>query len=140
MLNFALHLVVNFGRERANQNGMRGASVGSGRHGGDVGRFEDEDSSRTSAAAGGGDVEDHWNLRIRDLFDDAASGFDKTSGSIDLDQYRLIVAALGFVDCARDGFLGDGLNGVVDDDLENFGRSDRAENQGCYKAKKKQRN
>ena len=95
ILDFALHLVVGLDLSWAEeQHGMRRASVGSGSHGCDVGRFEDEDSSRTGAAAGGRDVEDDGNRRVRDLLDDVAGGFDEASGRIDLDQYGLIVAAL----------------------------------------------
>ena len=125
VLDLLLHLIVGLDRGWAEeQHGMRRAGVGSGSHGRDVGGFEDEDSSRTGAAAAGRYVEDDRDLRIRDLLDDVASGFDEASGGIDLDQYCLIVAALGFVDGAGDVFLGDGLNGVVDDDLEDFGGRD----------------
>src|SRR5580698_4224069 len=68
-----------------------------------------------------------------------ASGFDQASGSIDLNQYRLRVAALGFVDGTGDVFLGDGLNGVVDDDLKDFGGRDRRNDQGCRDGEKKSR-
>ncbi len=130
VLDFALHLVVGLDLGRAEeQDGMRRAGVGSGGHGRDVGGFEDEDSGRTGAAAGGGDVNDDGDLRVRDLLDDLAGGVDEASGSIDLDQYGLIVAALGFVDGAGNVFLGDGLNGVVDDDFEDFGGGDGGQNE-----------
>ena len=79
------------------------------------------------------------DLGIRDLVDDVAGGFDEASGGIDLDQYSLIVAALGFVDGAGDVFLGDGLNGVVDDDLEDFSGGNRTQNKSCHEAKKNTR-
>src|SRR6266852_802075 len=110
---------------------MSSARVGSRSHGRNIGRFEDEDSRRPGAAAGGGDVENNRNLRVCDPFDDAASGFDKASWSIDLDQYSLIVAALGFVEGAGDVFLGNRLNGVVDDDLEDFRGGIGTQNQQC---------
>src|SRR5258706_13828135 len=119
---------------------MRRTRVGSGRHGSDVGCFEDEDPRGTSAAAGWRHVEDYWDLRIRDLLDDVASGFDETSGRIDLDQHSLIVAACGFVDGPGDVFLGDGLDGVVDDDLKNFGRGGGAKDKNCNETWIKTRN
>ncbi len=130
VLDLLLHLVVGLDLGwTEEQDGMRRAGVGSGSHGCDVGGFEDEDSGGTGAAAAGRDVDDDRNLRIRDLLDDVAGGFDEASGGIDLDQYSLIVAALGFVDGAGDVFLGDGLNGVVDDDFQDFGGRERRENQ-----------
>src|ERR1700692_1073420 len=140
VLHFALHLVVDLGRERADQDGMRRARIGSGSHGGDVGGFEDEDTRRTGAAAGGGDVEDDGNGGVRDLIDNLASGLDETSGSIDLDPYSLIVAALSFVDSAGNIFLGNRLDGVVDDNLENFGTRERIEKKNGGQAEKHSRN
>ncbi len=61
ILDFALHLVVNLGRERPEQYGMRRARVGPGSHGRHVGRFQDEDSRRTRAAASRRHIEDHGN-------------------------------------------------------------------------------
>jgi hypothetical protein len=100
---------------------MSGAGIGSWGHGGDVGGFEDEDSGGTCAAAAGRDVENHGDRRAGNLLDYLARGFDEASGGIHLDQYGLIAAALGLVDGARDVFLADGLNGVIEDDLEDFG-------------------
>ena len=139
ILNFALHFVVDLGREQANQDRMRRSGVGSGSHGCHIGRFQEENSGRTGAAAAGRDVEQDRNRRIRDLLNDVAGGFNGASGSIDLDQYSLIVAALGFVDGAGDVFLGDGLNGVVDDDLEDLSVRDGMENKSCQQCEKNSR-
>ena len=140
VFNLLLHLVVGLDRGWADeQHGVCRAGVGSGGHGGDVGGFEYENSRGTGAAAAGRDVNDDRNLRSRDLLDDLAGGFDEASRCIDLDQYGLVVAARGFVDGAGDIFRGDGLNGVVDDDFEDFGGADGAENEGCREAEKNSR-
>src|SRR5580698_3033222 len=118
---------------------MRRSGVGSRSHGSHIGRFEEENSGRTGAAAAGCDVEEDRNRRIRDLLDDVAGGFNGASGSTDLDQYSLIVAALGFVDGAGDVFLGDGLNGVVDDDLEDLSVRGGTENESCHQGEKNSR-
>src|ERR1022692_2292218 len=91
---------------------MRRARIGSRSHGRDVGRLQDEDSSRTRAASAGGYINNHWKLRRGNLVDDLARRLDQPSRRIDLDQYSLIVAPLRFVDGAGDIFLGDGLNRV----------------------------
>ncbi len=85
------------------------------------------------AAAAGRDVKDDGHGRVRDLLDDVASGFDEASGRIDLDQYSLVVAALGFVDGAGNVLLGDGLNGVVDDDFQDLGGRDGGKNESCQR-------
>jgi hypothetical protein len=105
---------------------MRRAGVGSGSHGGNIGGFQNEKSGRTGAAAGGRDIKNDRNLRCRNLLDDLAGGFDQAAGGIDFDQQGLVVAAPGFVDGAGDVFLSDGLNGVIDDDLEDLRRRSTA--------------
>src|SRR5580692_5328105 len=136
VLNLALHLVVKLGRQRSNQHRMRRTRVGSRSHGCDVGRFENENSSRTRAAATGCNVDNYRNLRGSDLLEDLPRGIDQPSWRIDLDQYRLITAPLCFVDGPRDIFLRDGLNRVIDDDLENLSGRDRAENANRDEAEK----
>ena len=64
------------------------------------------------------------------MFDDLARRINQTAGCIDLDQYGLIAAAAGFVDCAGDVFLADGLDRVVDDDFQDFGLSGEGEENG----------
>ncbi len=113
---------------------MSRASIGSGSHGGDVGRFEDEKSGRGRAASGGRHIENDGNRGVRNLLDNFASRFDKTPGCIDLDQYSLSAAALSFVDGAGYVFFSNGLNGVVNDNLENFGAGDGAENENSQHA------
>src|SRR5580704_14556443 len=119
---------------------MRRARIGSRRHGCDIGRLEDEDSSRTRAAAAGRYVKDDRDLRVRDLVDDVAGRFDESSGRIDLDQYGLIVAALSLVDGAGNVFLGDGLNRIVDNNLQNLGAGDGAEEKSPSQSEKNVRN
>ena len=140
VLNLLLHFVIGLDRGRAEeQDGMSRSGVSSGSHGRYVGRFEDEDSRRTGAAAAGRHVNDDRDLRRRDLLDDLARGFDQASGSIDLDQYSLIVAARSFVDGAGDVFLGDGLNGVVNDDPQDFGEGCGTESQSRHDAENNSR-
>src|SRR5271166_592783 len=103
-------------------------------HGCDVGRLEDENSSRARAAAAGCDVNDDRNLRRGNLLDDLPRRIDQPSGRIDLDQYSLIAAPLRLVDGPRDIFLCDGLNRVINDDLKDFGEGNRAENTNRDKA------
>src|SRR5580700_1683281 len=115
---------------------MRRSGVGSWSHSCDIGRFEDKYSSRASAAAGGGDVHNHRNRRGGDFFDNLARGVDQTPGRIDLDQYSLIVAALGLIDGAGNVFARDGLNSVIDNDLEDFRGGGRAKNKSCRETEK----
>ena len=116
----------------AERDGMGRAGIGAGGHGGDVGGFEDKKSGGRSAAAAGRDVKNDRNLRAGNFLDDLARRFNEASGSIDLDQYSLIVATAGLVDGASNVFLGNGLNRVVDDDLQDFARSGAAEREeGC---------
>ena len=100
---------------------MRRAGVGSGSHGGDVRRFEDEESGGCGAAAAGRHVDDDGHRRSHDFFDDFARRIDESSGSVDLDQDGLIVVGGGRVEGAANVFGGDGLDGVVDCDPQDVG-------------------
>ncbi len=93
---------------------MRGSGVGAGRHGGDVGGFEDEESGARGAAAAGRDVEDDGHGRGDNFFDDVAGGVDEASGGVDFDEDGFVVMRGGVFEGAGDVLGGDGLDGVVD--------------------------
>jgi hypothetical protein len=112
VLHFHFHHVIHF--FAAEDDGMRCARIGSRSHGGDVGRFENEEAGRCGAAAAGRHVDDDGNRRGDDLLDNFAGGIDQSSGSVDLDQDRLIVIGGGHGERAANVFGGDGLDGVVD--------------------------
>src|SRR5262249_53343569 len=92
-----------------------------GSHSGDVCGHQNEESGRAGAAATRTDVEDDRNLRGGNLFDNVAGGIDESARSVQLDEKSLVVAAPGFVNSSGNVFLGDGLDRVIDDDLENLG-------------------
>ena len=72
-------------------------------------------------------VDNHGHRGRCDLLDDLSRGTDEATRRIHLDQYRLIVAALRFIDGASDVFLADGLNGVINDDLQHLRECRQAE-------------
>ena len=69
VLHFLFHDVVHLAAE---DDGMRGAGVGSGGHGGNVGGFEDEEASRCGAASAGRHIDDDWHSRGNNFFYDVA--------------------------------------------------------------------
>src|SRR5580658_4483511 len=99
---------------------MRRSGIGSGSHRSHISRIDDENPRGTGAAAGGRNIKDYGNRRVRDFFDDLARGVEQSSGSTDFDQNCLVISELGFIDRARDEFRGDGLDRVVENDFENF--------------------
>src|SRR5579864_1182369 len=104
---------------------MRGTGSRTRSHGRDVSGLENENPRRACVPARRGYIHNHGNLRGRNLFDDFPGGTDHASGSIDLDQYGLIVATGGLGNSARDVFPADGLNCVVHYDLEDLCRRRR---------------
>ena len=100
---------------------MRGASIGSGSHGSDVGRFEDEKSSGCGAAAAGCYIDDDRNGRGHNFFDDVAGRFDQSSGSVDLDEDSLVVIGSSEFERAANVFGGYGLDGILDHNSQNVG-------------------
>ena len=70
--------------------------------------------------AGGRHVDDDRYEGAGNLLDDFARRADQAAGRIHLDQYGLVVAAVSFVDGAGDVFRADGLDGVVNGDLEDL--------------------
>ncbi len=99
---------------------MRRAGIRRWGHSGHVSRFEDKDSSRSGATALGCDVDNNGNGRVGDLLDDAARGSDQAARRVEFDQHSLRMGGVRFRQSAADELVGDGLDGVVDDDLENL--------------------
>ena len=119
ILDFFLHRVVHLAA--AERDGMSRAGVGSGRHGRNVGAFENEKSGGRGPASAGRDVDDYGHRRGQDFFDDVAGGFKQAAGSVDLDEQGVIFVAFCFGDGAANVFIGDGMDRVVHDDLQYFG-------------------
>ena len=69
-----------------------------------------------------------------------AGGINQPPRRIDLDQYDLVTATLRLVNCPGDVFLRDRLNGVIDNDLEDFGGGDGAKKKSSNEAEKDSRN
>ena len=100
---------------------MSGAGVRAGGHGGDIGGLQDEKAGGRGTASAGRNVHNHGDGRIDDLLDNFAGRFDQASGSIDFDQHCPGILGLGFTESAPDELVRYGLNGVVEDDLQNLG-------------------
>ena len=64
----------------ADQHGRGSASIGAGRHGGDIAGFEQEETSRRCAGAAGGDVSDDRHRRRLKLLNQVASGVEQSPG------------------------------------------------------------
>jgi len=127
VLDLFLHHVIHLAAKHA--DGMGRARIGTGRHGGDVCTFQDEKSGGSRATTARSNVEDHRHGRCQDFFDNVASRVEQPAGRADLDQHRLVLVAVGFLDGAADVLGGDGLDGVVQHDLQHFGPSGSGE--GC---------
>ena len=97
---------------------MGGSGVGSGSHGGDVGGFEDEEAGGAGAASGGRDIDDDGNGGAFDGLDHVAGGVEQAAGGAERDEHGGGVAACGLVEAALDVAGGDGLDGVVEGELE----------------------
>jgi hypothetical protein len=65
---------------------MCGPDVGSGRHGGDVGRHGDEDTGRNRSGAARGDINDHGQGRTEEVLDDGLGRVEKASGRVQLNE------------------------------------------------------
>src|ERR1017187_4365988 len=100
---------------------MRCAGVGSGRHGGNVSAFENEEAGGCGAAAAGRHVDDDGHWRGHDFLDDFARRINQPSGSVDLDQDGFVVVGGGQIEGATNEFGGDGLDGVVDCNPQDVG-------------------
>ncbi len=124
VLDFFRHDLV--GLAAAERDRMRRAGVGAGRHGGDVGGFQDEEPGRGGARAAGRDVDDDRHGRSDDLLDDLARRFGQAAGRRKADQDGVGVLRLGGFDAAGDVFQRDGVNGVVDVEAENVACVSRA--------------
>ena len=68
----------------------------------------------------GRDINDDGNWRRGDFLDDIARGFEKSAGSVQFDQQRLVFIPLGFGQGAANVLIRDGMNRVVDHDLQDF--------------------
>ena len=119
ILHLLFHDVVHLAAAQRDRMGRTG--VGPGSHGRDVRAFQDEEPGRRCPAAAGRDVNDYRNRRGQNFLDDVAGGFQQAAGRIQLDQQRLVFVAIGLGQSAFDVLLGDGMNGVVDDNLQHFG-------------------
>ena len=88
------------------------ARIGSGRHGGDVRRLQEEESRRACAASRGLDEEDHRHGRRLDVGDHFAGGIEEASGRAHGDEHCLRVAGGGFGEAALQ-VLGGGMGWMV---------------------------
>jgi len=95
-----------------------GSGLRAGGHGGDVGRLQQEESGRTGAAARRFDEDDDGHLRCLDVGHHLAGGIEQSTGRAHGDEHSLGVAAGGVVQAALHVFGGDGLDGVVDGELD----------------------
>src|SRR5262249_47175815 len=86
--------------------------------------LENEETGGCGARPGGFDVNDDRHRGIKNLVDDFSSGLEQPAGRAQLDQHGLVFVAGSFRQSPPDIFVGDGLNCVVDHDLQNFGRCD----------------
>ena len=117
VLHFRLHHFIHL---FAQQDGMGSTGVGSGRHGGDIGGFEDIEAGRRGTRAGRSDVNDDWNFRGQHFRDDAPGGVDESARSAQLDEHGFGVDLIGMRNGAIDEFLGDGIDRVVQFDANDL--------------------
>ena len=102
-------------------DGVGGAGVGAGSHGGDVGGFEEEEAGGAGAAAGGRDEDDDRDGGVFDGLDHDAGRFEQATGGAHGDEDQLRVLAGGFLEAALEVVGGDGLDGVVDGEFDDDG-------------------
>ena len=100
---------------------MRGPRVCTGRHGGNIGAFENKESCRGGAAAAGSDIDNHWHRRLDDLLHDLSHRGHHTAGRAQFDQNRVCFDCSGVVERALNAFSGRSLDGVVHHDLQDVG-------------------
>src|SRR6185312_6873576 len=81
---------------------------------------KDEESGRRSASATWRDVDDDRDRRSKDLLHDFTHGGFKTARCAQVDEHGVRVTCVGGVDAARDVFSADGLDGVVDDQMNDL--------------------
>ena len=103
-------------------DGMGGAGVGAGGHGGDVGCFEEEEAGGACAAAGGRDEDDDGDGGVFDGLDHDAGGVEQAAGCAHGDEDQLGVLAGGLLEAALEVVGGDGLDGVVEGEFDDDGR------------------
>ena len=115
MLDPLLHDVIHLAA--AEGDGMSRSSIGSGRHGRNVGAFEDEESRRRRATAAGRDIDNHRHGRGHNLLNNFTRSIEQPAGSIDLDEQGLVFVAIRFGDGAGNVFGCDGMDRIIDHNL-----------------------
>ena len=109
-----LHLLLHHGVHlSADQHRMRRAGCGTGRHGGDVAGFQDEEARGGGARSTGRHVGNHRNGRSDDLFDGGAHGVHEAARRVEPDQHQRCLLRTGLCDGTGDDFDGDGMHHAI---------------------------
>ena len=106
-------------------DGVGCAGVGSGGHGGDVGGLEEEEAGGACSAAGGRDEDDDGDGGVFDGLDHDAGRVEEATGCPEGDDDGAGVLAGGLVEAALEVVGCDGLDGVVDGELDDDGLAGR---------------
>ena len=106
------------------KDGVGRAGVGPRRHGGDIGCLKQEEAGRSGATARRLDENDDGHGRGLDGSDHLAGGIEQAAGRAHGDEHGCRIAAGGVVQAALEVLGGDGLDGVVDGELD-YQRSGR---------------
>ena len=121
-----LHLLLHGGVHIAELgDGVSRASVGSGRHGGYVARFQNEEARRSGAATARFDVGDDGDGRGDDFLNGFAHRVHQSAGSVEANDEERGVLLFGASNGASDDLDGDGMNDPIHihgDDLHGRGK------------------
>ena len=97
---------------------MSGSRIRSRSHSGNVGGFEDEEACGRGPPSRGRDIDNHGNRRRQHLRNDRTGRVDQPAGCAQLDEHGIGIGLAGLLDGAADVLVADGLDGVVQLDLD----------------------
>ena len=136
ILDFLFHNIIHLAASDGDR--MSRTRIRPRRHRRDVGAFEDEKSRRRRPAAARSDINNDRYWRCHNLLDDLTRRIQQPARRVQLDQHRLIFISIRFRQRPPNVLIGNGMNGVVDHDLQHFRRGSRGHEQNQPNQRTKQ--